>query len=66
MLSYNYTQPQFINEYNREIGYIISLVKEKCKNKGYIIKDEKNLFKNLQRSWSVVTMLSSWSSISAV
>ena len=47
MLSYNYTQPQFINEYNREIGYIISLVKEKCKNKGYIIKDEKNLFKNL-------------------
>ena len=43
----NYTQREFIDTYRENIGYIISLIKNKCQEKSFKIQDEKKLFKIL-------------------
>ncbi len=43
----SYGQREFIDTYRDNIGYIISLIKTTCQNKGYKIQEEQKLFKNL-------------------
>ena len=47
MLIKRYTQPEFIDIYNEDIGYIFSLIKTRCTQEKYKILDEKKLFKTL-------------------
>ena len=42
-----YHKGPFLECYKEEIGYILSLIKKRCKDQGYKIKEEEKLFKNL-------------------
>ena len=47
MITRRYSQREFIDTYRNDIGYIISLIKKRCLQADYKIKDEKKLFKHL-------------------
>lgn len=47
MITRRYSQREFIETYRNDIGYIISLIKTRCLQKGYKINDETKLFKQL-------------------
>ena len=42
-----YNQREFINCYSENIGYLISLIRQTCQNKGYKILEKEKLFKTL-------------------
>lgn len=47
MRTTKYSQREFIDTYRADIGYIISLIKSRCRQNTYKIVDETKLFKNL-------------------